>query len=418
MDRLVEDFRILRLDRNYYKEITSSNRREISTQNYDGFDISFANHTDRVLKVKGRLGLVRTVKPKLNTYTRTMYNLEGSRPGVGVKIKSYVNVEDVAENMAELEKSKLTSALSAELLYALRCEYDVYQRKPLHQSDKIKTLCIEVLFLIPEVDLGRGYKYFPELDLTIGLFHYAEETPPVPHPNTQDQLTRGTDNHVDYFHRGGDDDEALNISVKMVERVPNTYKERYIHMLGGIYKIPIRTARKHEEEGIYVKRNYTSLGMGEDVNRNQTLYFTLDEAHSTLGVDATIEGAKLGGDAKTLAELEVLDKRRELEELKLQVVREKHAADKVVEEMKLQAMREKHELDKERHRLDVKERRTKMMLERQKTLGDIRIRINDALNKPVNNKSGPLELVTGGITNLLKSFSGLVSSVAGLAAMA
>ncbi len=400
MDTLVEDFRILRLDRNYYREINSSNRREISTQNYNGFEITFANHTDMTLKVKGRIGMVKTIKPKFNPASRTMYSLDGGVPGVGVKIGVSIPVSDIDENLAELEKSKLKSALSAELLYALRAEVDIYEKKSIRDFEKVQYLYVEVLFVIPEYDIGRGYKYFPELDLTIGLFHYSEETPAVPHPNTQDQLTRGTDNTTDYFHKGGHDSEALSVSVKVVEKTPNTYGDRYVHLLGETYKVPITTARGNTKEGVYVKRNFTSIGIGKETDRNETMFFTLDEAKSKFGLDVTAEGAYKGGDPKLLAELELVEKKREIEDLKIK------------------AMEEKWEMDKEKHRMDVEERKTKAELDRRKAINDLTIKLNDQLIKSKASNRKPPDGIFGTVTNVLKGITGLITAGMGLAALA
>lgn len=361
------------------------------------FRIDFANHTDKTLKVKGRMGMVKTIKPKLNPYNRTMYSLDGSPPGVGVKITVSINIEDIAENLAELEKSKLTSALSAELLYALRMELDFYEKKPIHQTNHIKAVCVEVLFLIPEYDLGRGYKYFPELDMTFGLFHYSEEAPLVPHPNTQDKLTRGADNHLDYFHKGGDDDESLTVSVKVTEDVPGTYNRRYVSVMGEIYKVPISPTRGSEKEGVYVKRNFASMSLGKEANRNQTMFFTLDEARDKFGLDTTIEAAAVGGDLKLLAELELTEKKKE------------------IEEFKAKAARDKHDLDMEKYRLDVIERKEKMAMDRRKAIVDLKIKLNDALNK-TSGKPNP-DNILGSLTNFIKGVTGFMTASLGLSAL-
>lgn len=398
MNQVIEDFRILRLDRGYYKEINSSNRREIESCFYSGFSVDFANHTDRTLKVKGRLGMVKTIKPTINPVNRTMYSIAGSRPGVGIKVFVQLPVEDIVENLAELEKSKDTSALSFELLYALRMEYDIYQKKPIYEMERIKTIGVEVLLLIPEQDIGRGYKYFPELDLTIGLFHYAEETTPVPHPNTQDQLTRGTDNVVDYFHQGGLDEDAVTVSVKVTETISGTYKSRYVHILGETYKVPITKTMKHEKEGVYVRRNYSGIGLGKEVDRNQTQFFTLDEAKVKFGLDGTVEGAMLGGDPKVQAELEVIEKKREVEELKIKAISDKHKA------------------DMEKINLDIKERKIKVDLDRRKTITDLAIRVDEALYKNTRSSKTTSNDFINNMTGFIKGVTGFISASIGLAA--
>lgn len=396
----MEDFKVMHLGRVDIKNINEHNRREINSQRYSYVHLDYVNFTNMTMRVKGRFGIVHTIEPRTTPFNRDSYTMTDSRPGAGILLTTSIRWKDVDENLAELEKTRTTSMMSAELYKAIKDEYNrLIDDYDFHRTED-KYVSVSVMFIVHQEQLRDGYFYYPELDLTFGMFRYNEIAPSIPHPNTHDKRCDGTDLGVDYYYKGGHgDSSALTVSLQLVEEKPNTYTSRYIQILSETYNVPIVTS-DGRPEGLYIKRNFTPRKFKEDGEVNtQIKYYDMKEAKDILGMSPTVEEAIHGGEFKYVLEKQKQNYEKEKQKGELELLSSK----KELEELK-------DELAKEKLKLEAKERRLKSLVDKRKLLLDLRQRVRavkDSNSRHVSSGLRDISLIFTGLASIVGSMMSL-----------
>lgn len=329
------------------------------------FHVDYINLTDKVLYVKNRMGLVESIQPELYMNDIRLYTVNDlANRGVLISIELNLTEDSARITMDSLKKHVTRSTLSANLYDRVKLAHSRLLkanlgRKVYAHIEGEMSVEVKLQYFISESTLTGADKYFSELDVTLSLFDRGEEVFDIEHPNTQDKLVGGPDASVDFWHKESSrSDKSLNLSLSVVDQTGSkTVGDRYIHLLGKVYKVPIIYKPPVNDErfvGLLVERNYSSLSpTGEKIEEYEVLQYTLDQAQAEFGLSRTVEAAH-----------DAMDPRKKVERERERYELESHARKVELEESKDELLRSQQELMQAKARIEADQLQIKALTEK------------------------------------------------------
>lgn len=331
------------------------------------FHVDYVNLTDKTLYVKNRMGIIEVIEPELFLQDIRLFTVNDfDKRGVVVYIEMTMTLTSAMATMRSLKDHTDKSALSSALYDKVKLAYNrLLKMKDNGYGQRIGECStqVELYYFIHESTLSGDDKHFSELDVTFSLYEKGEEVTVVEHPNTQDKLLGGRESGVDYWHKeNGRGDKSLTLSLAVVDQTgAKTVDDRYIHLLGKVYKVPIiykSPIGNKRFVGLTVERNYSSLNpSGERTEEHEVLEYSLEEASNNFGLSRTVETAHESMDPRKKIdrererfELENHFRKMELEESRDELAKSKHALEEAKvkiesSQLEIRAITEKYKLD-------------------------------------------------------------------------
>lgn len=289
--------------------------------NQDSFTMDIFNMTDKVLKIKNRFGLTRTVYPKINSIKRVDH-------GVGIRITMIISKEDIEDSARSLYDAQTKSYISGAFYKELEQQLGHLKKKKVPVPDY---LCLEINILISSLKVNDCFSYFSELDLTLGLFDAHVDARKVPHPSTPDKINR-YDSTADYYHdlMLKAHSNPLNIALHYVDNSGHkTFSDKYMSICGEVYKIPIIYDPQSTHHGFVLSRSHTPVAESHFSPNGRDVFLSPVDASNILGVSNNVEDAIFAGDGKIKHERQLVEAKREIEVLRIENERIKLESDKI-----------------------------------------------------------------------------------------
>lgn len=298
-----------------------------------GFHMEFVNYTNRVLKVKNRMGVIRSIMPNISNSINNMNSGYDYRPGIGIKISVEIAACDIPMTLRSLKKSahlsKLSDALHSQLIDGYR-DLQEKRKSPNHRISDYSSVPLEVYLVIHSEDLKDKFKYYTELDVSLTLVDEYQDIAEIPHPNVPEELVHVGKEGVDFYHDVIKESVGtpLGFTLKFIDNTGHhTLADKYIYLFGEVYKVPIVRNSNDSRHGLVVERTHGPVRRTlENFHANEG-FFTVEEAFKYAAISNTVENAPYAGDRKLRHEREITELRMQTELTKEKVVVRKHQLD-------------------------------------------------------------------------------------------
>lgn len=337
----MDELKVMRLGSADVIGYNADEARRFGMMTMGGINIDFVNYTNKILKVKNRMGIIKSIMPKTVNPTDTMMESFVQRPGVGIRVSVDVAVCDVVSTLKSLHESAHLSKLSDELHLNLLKKWEQHKRDrrdPMRNIGDHSTIPLEVFLVIHTEDLKDKTRYYTELDLSFTLVDVNREIKDIPHPNTPDKLAEVGVEGVDFFHdlKRQSEGVPLGFNLKFVDNTGHhTFNERYIHLFGETYKVPIVRDTNSRRGGLFIERSHGPVMETLEQFHGDLGIFTMDEASDILGISSTVENAEYLGNRRLRHEREINELKMQAELTKEKATINKHKLDLQVMAVKM-----------------------------------------------------------------------------------
>ena len=222
-------------------------------------------------------------------------------------------------------------------------EKELREAVGIHHAARHFTKAIVTERIVTESELENNLGcYFPEEDVLLVDSRYADQ---VFHPHS----VRGrAQERLDPILK---DIKATGVLLEIVDN-DQAISSRFIHILGQT--VEIRPRRDQERaSGVYMIRAEDTVSTEL---KSRTVYMTVEEAQSAIGLYRTREEALTGGDTKLLISERVMAAEQELKELEGVITKRKHE----LELLRVNGQHQEHDL-KSRERVEQAEFSTRKL---------------------------------------------------------
>lgn len=279
------------------------------------------------------------------------------RTGIAFKIKSTPKVTNRHFVLRRCFKMRYTGFESLVKLLQSKEVFDEPElnglRQNLHAVRKLNAHYLEFTleYLIPIEDLQRagGYIYHFQTDKVLSIGD-VDESPLHPYGQSNKDLTGF--GRQEYFTV----QRAINHRVRYVSHEDNP-RPRYIKILNHVYTLyperlaPARTMVMRTTDGVwcakpmgeYIQLVHTSSK--DNVSGIFSIIYTLEEAQKEIGVFDSYEMARSHGDIESSQKQKLAQAQYAIEQLKLETLREKEAAQQSADLRSNELAMKNHELD-------------------------------------------------------------------------
>jgi hypothetical protein len=304
--------------------------------------IYYFNYLPTAVTVGWRSGLQFTLAPQPSMTEKRLI--------VRVKLEFTAGVKgDIIRYLSTVDQSSTAE---------LRAMRDALQTQLAQQGNNYggPTFVLDYPITLEELRNYGGTVYYHDLDCLLSILA-PDQVPPHPYSNTgrHEQLVQ---THADNLKGAG-----FGYSIDIVDSL-GRHGDRFINIGGKVYKIHAArdTSRR---DGIYIVSNAPVVG-ATDVSEPEVKLYPFEGAEETLGIFRTAEEAATLGDLSTARkrELATIEHELQINKKNLQEVTQRHELEmadknKEIERLKVQAEHDKFDLERLKNRDELERQRMK-----------------------------------------------------------